>query len=54
VGVSVVVKGEDFNADKEERHLRPITFRFTMNEFLFKVWIYEPEVEFETSIRGGQ
>jgi hypothetical protein len=40
VGVSAMVKPEDYNPDKEEKHLKPCSFRFTINEFLFRVWIH--------------
>ena len=40
MGVSAVVKAEDYNPDKEERHLKPCSFRFTINEFLFRVWVH--------------
>ena len=40
VGVSVTVKPEDYSAEHEEKHMKPVTFRFTLNEFLFRVWIY--------------
>lgn len=47
VSVSVVEKPNNYDPDHPERHLRPITFRMTMNEFLYRVWIIEDEVEFE-------
>jgi hypothetical protein len=46
-----MVKPEDYNPDQQERHLKPFSFRFTINEFLFRVWLHEPEVEFEESLR---
>lgn len=50
----MTVKPEDYNAEQEEKHMKPVTFRFTMNEYLFRVWVYEPEVEFLASIRDAQ
>jgi hypothetical protein len=40
VGVSVVVKPEDYDPSKEAAHMKSPSFRFTINEFLFRVWIH--------------
>jgi hypothetical protein len=41
VGVSVVEKPANFNPQDYENHLKPITFRMTMNEHLYRIWIHE-------------
>ena len=45
VGVLVVEKNDKV-PDVPSNHLTPVTFKFSMNEFLFKIWIYEDQVEF--------
>jgi hypothetical protein len=48
VGVSVTEKQEGVS-ESSETHLVPITFKFTMNEFLYKIWIHEDPVELTTN-----
>ena len=35
MGVSVIVKPQDFDPDRPENYPKPSTFRFTLNEFLY-------------------
>ena len=41
-----MVEKNDKVPDVPSNHLTPVTFKFSMNEFLFKIWIYEDQVEF--------
>jgi len=47
VGVLVVENNQTI-PEPVQNHMVPVTFKFTMNEFLYKIWIHEDQVELET------
>lgn len=47
VGVLVVENNQNV-PEPVQNHMVPVTFKFTMNEYLYKIWIHEDQVELET------
>ena len=44
--VGVLIQQQQNETPPMGTHLSPVTFSFTMNENLFKIWIHEDQVEF--------
>ena len=44
----LVVENNQTIPEPVQNHMVPVTFKFTMNEFLYKIWIHEDQVELET------
>lgn len=46
IGVYVSEKKDSTLPEVPSNHMVPVTFKFSMNEFLYKIWIHDDQVEF--------